>query len=86
MTDELKEEIKNYIVNLIKEYKGKKRFKPLEIEKDVASIYGDKGVTRRDVKNIIKELTEEGTLIYGYAGSSFLALPEEQQEEIDKKG
>ncbi len=86
MTDELKEEIKKYIVNLIKEYKGKKRFKPLEIEKDVAGMYADKGVTRRDVKNIIKELTEEGTLIYGYAGSSFLALPEEQQEEIDKKG
>ncbi len=86
MTDELKAKIKKHIVDLIKEYKGKKKFKPLEIEKEVAEVFGSEGVTRRDAKNIIKELTADGTLIYGYAGSSFLALPEEQQEEIDKKG
>ncbi len=86
MKDDVKTKIENYIIDLITEYKGKKRFKPLEIEKEVVGVFEEEGITRKDVKNIIKELTTNGKLIYGYAGSSFLALPENQQEEIDKKG
>ncbi len=81
MDDELKGKIEKHIIDLIKEYKGKKRFKPLEIEKGVSETFGNEGVTRKDVKNILRELTDKGTLVYGYAGSSFLALPEEEQED-----
>ncbi len=81
MTDELKEKIKKAIIDLIKEYKGKKHFKPLEIEREMAERFKDEGITRRDVKNILKELTDSGELVYGYAGSSFLALPEEKEQE-----
>ena len=79
MNDELKDRIKKTIIDLIKEYKGKKHFKPLEIEREMAEQFKDEGVTRRDVKNILRELTDSGELVYGYAGSSFLALPEEKE-------
>ncbi len=79
MNDELKDKIKKTIIDLIKEYKGKKHFKPLEIEREMAEQFKDEGVTRRDVKNILRELTDSGELVYGYAGSSFLALPEEKE-------
>jgi len=79
MNDELKDKIKKTIIDLIKEYKGKKHFKPLEIEREMAEQFKDEGITRRDVKNILRELTDSGELVYGYAGSSFLALPEEKE-------
>ncbi len=78
MDKDTEEKIKKYIIDLITEYKGKKRFKPLEIEKEVAEVFSNEGTTRRDVKKIIKELTDSGALVYGYAGSSFLTIPEDQ--------
>ena len=82
MNEELKKEVREFILNLIKQFLGKKRFKPQEIEKEVVEAMGDKGITRRDVKKIIREMTDEGILIYGYAGSSFLTLAEEQDKEL----
>ncbi|MDA8272487.1 MAG: hypothetical protein M0Z72_01945 [Deltaproteobacteria bacterium] len=76
MTDETKAKLEEAIVNLIKEYTNKKRFKPGDVVKEMESKFSASGVTKDDVKAAIRDLTDSGRLIYGYAGGSFLALPE----------
>ncbi len=76
MTDETKKKLEEAIVSLIKEYTNKKRFKPGDIVKEMEGKFSASGVTKDDVKSAIRELTDSGQLIYGYAGGSFLALPE----------
>ncbi len=76
MTDETKVKLEEAIVNLIKEYANKKRFKPGDVVKEMESKFSASGVTKDDVKTAIRDLTDSGRLIYGYAGGSFLALPE----------
>ncbi|SDB96258.1 hypothetical protein SAMN05660835_00066 [Desulfurella multipotens] len=80
MTDEQKQKIKEFVVNLVKEYHGKKRFKPQDLEKEVEQNFQNENITRKDAKAAIKELTDKGELIYGYAGGSFLTLPEDQTQ------
>ncbi|MGE4547299.1 MAG: hypothetical protein AB7E28_05950 [Desulfurella sp.] len=80
MTDEQKQKIKAFVVNLVKEYHGKKRFKPLDLEREIEQNFQSENITRKDAKAAIKELTDSGELIYGYAGGSFLALPEDQTQ------
>jgi len=78
MTEEQKQKIKEFTINLVKEYHGKKRFKPLDLEREIEQNFQNENITRKDAKAIIKELTDNGDLIYGYAGGSFLTLPEDQ--------
>ncbi len=76
MTDETKAQLEEAIVNLIKEFTNKKRFKPGDIVKEMEMKFSVNGVTKDDVKAAIRDLTDSGRLIYGYAGGSFLSLPE----------
>lgn len=80
VTDEQKEKIKKFTVDLVKEYHGKKRFKPLDLEREIVEAFKSENITRKNAKDAIKELTDNGDLIYGYAGGSFLALPEDQTQ------
>lgn len=76
MTDETKAQLEEAIVNLIKEFTNKKRFKPGDIVKEMEMKFLASGVTKDDVKIAIRDLADSGRLIYGYAGGSFLSLPE----------
>ena len=42
------------------------------MEKEFAS----EGLTKDDIKSALKDLMDEEKLVYGYAGGSFLTLPE----------
>lgn len=77
MTDETKQKIQDKIVGLVKEYAGKKRFKPIDIVKEMEKEFASEGATKDDIKSALKEAVDDGKLAYGYAGGSFLTLPEE---------
>ncbi|MCL4542583.1 MAG: hypothetical protein M1458_02400 [Deltaproteobacteria bacterium] len=76
MTDETKAQLEEAIVNLIREFVNRKRFKPGDVVKEMEVKFSASDVTKDDVKSAIRELTDSGRLIYGYAGGSFLSLPE----------
>ncbi len=78
MTDETKKKVEDKIVGLVKEYAGKKRFKPIDIVKEMEKEFASEGLTKDDIKAALKEIMDEEKLVYGYAGGSFLALPENQ--------
>jgi hypothetical protein len=78
MTDETKKKVEDKIVGLVKEYAGKKRFKPIDIVKEMEKEFASEGLTKDDIKSALKEIMDEEKLVYGYAGGSFLTLPENQ--------
>ena len=77
MTDEIKKKVEDKIIGLVKEYAGKKRFKPIDLVKEMERDFAAEGLTKDDIKGVLKDIMDEGKLIYGYAGGSFLTLPDE---------
>ncbi len=77
MTDEIKKKVEDKIIGLVKEYAGKKRFKPIDLVKEMERDFAAEGLTKDDIKGVLKDIMDEGKLVYGYAGGSFLTLPDE---------
>lgn len=77
MTDETKNKLKDQIIKLVKEYDGKKRFKPIDIVKEMERDFAADGLSKSEIKGTLKEIMDDGKLIYGYAGGSYLTLPSE---------
>lgn len=77
MTDEIKKKVEDKIIGLVKEYAGKKRFKPIDLVKEMERDFAAEGLTKDDIKSVLKDIMDEGKLVYGYAGGSFLTLPDE---------
>jgi hypothetical protein len=50
MTDETKKKVEDKIVGLVKEYAGKKRFKPIDIVKEMEKEFASEGLTKDDIK------------------------------------
>jgi len=70
-----KEEVKTKIYELVEKSVGKKKLKSSDIQKTISA---DLGITRDDVKSALKDLVDEGKLIYTYFGGSFVEIPPKQ--------
>lgn len=70
-----KEEIKQKIYDLVVKSTGKKKLKSSDIQKQIST---ETGCTRDEVKDALKELVDEGKLIYTYFGGSYIELPPNQ--------
>jgi len=67
-----KEEVKNKIYALVEKSIGKKKLKSSDIQKTVSA---EAGVSRDEVKEALKDLVDEGKLIYTYFGGSYVEIP-----------
>lgn len=67
-----KEEVKKKIYELVEKSVGKKKLKSSDIQKTIST---DAGVSRDEVKDALKDLVDEGRLIYTYFGGSFIEIP-----------
>ncbi len=70
-----KEEIKQRIYALVEKSVGKKKLKSSDIQKTISA---EAGVSRDEVKDALKDLVDEGKLIYTYFGGSFVEIPPKQ--------
>lgn len=70
-----KEEVKQKIYALIEKSVGKKKLKSSDIQKTISA---EAGITRDEVKAALKDLVDEGKLIYTYFGGSFVEIPPQQ--------
>lgn len=77
MNDDVKKKLEERIVGLVKEYVGKKRFKPVDLVKEMEKEFSADNLSKEEIKKALKEVMDEGRLVYGYAGGSFLTIPEE---------
>lgn len=70
-----KEEVKKSIYELVEKSIGKKKLKSSDIQKTISA---EKGITRDEVKDALKDLVDDGKLIYTYFGGSFVEIPPQQ--------
>ncbi len=70
-----KAELKQKIYSLVEQSMGKKKLKQSDIEKKISE---ETGVSRQEVKEALRELIDEGKLIYTYFGGSFVEIPPKQ--------
>lgn len=70
-----KEEVKQKIYELVEKSTGKKKLKSSDIQKTVSA---EQGITRDEVKDALRDLVDEGKLIYTYFGGSFVEIPPQQ--------
>lgn len=69
------EEIKEYIFKKVESYAGKKQVKAPVLTKEVVEHFS---CDKKEVKAAIKELMDEGRLVYGYFGGSTIELPHKE--------
>lgn len=70
-----KEEVKKKIYELVEKSTGKKKLKSSDIQKTISA---EAGISRDEVKDALKDLIDEGRLIYTYFGGSFVEIPPKQ--------
>lgn len=74
MSDITKETVAEAMYELVKEYTGKKKFKPMDLTKAMREKFGD-AADRKICKDALKDLIESGRVVYTYFGSSYVELP-----------
>jgi DNA-binding GntR family transcriptional regulator len=67
-----KEEVRQRIYALVEKSVGKKKLKSSDIQKTISA---EAGISRDEVKGALKDLVDEGKLIYTYFGGSFVESP-----------
>ena len=67
-----KEEVKQKIYALVEKSVGKKKLKSSDIQKTISA---EAGISRDEVKDALRDLVDEGKLIYTYFGGSFIEIP-----------
>jgi len=78
------EEVTETIYKEVESVQGKKKLKPMDLQKMVFERYNDR-IDKRPckalVKKAIRELVESGRLVYSYYGGSYLEMPLKEGEE-----
>ena len=68
-------DLRAMVIEVLTETKKRgKKLKPNEVAKKIQE--KDAAITKEDVKTAIKELANEGKIIYTYAGGSFVEIPQ----------
>lgn len=67
-----KAELKTKIYELVEKSVGKKKLKAGDIKKYFIA----QGLNEAEIKDALRDLTDEGTLIYTYFGGSYIEIPQ----------
>jgi hypothetical protein len=68
-----KNELVEYIYNMVEKAQGKKQLKAMDLQKAVLKDHPDQN--KNDIKMAIKELIDSGRCVYTYFGGSFVEIP-----------
>ena len=71
-----KEELVEFIFQMVEKAQGKKQLKAMDIQKAVLKVHADQ--PKNDVKFAIKDLIDGGRCVYTYFGGSFIEIPHEE--------
>ena len=77
MSEITKETVAEAMYDLIKEYSGKKKLKPMDLTKAMREKFGD-ACDKKLCKKALKEIIESGRVVYTYFGASYVELPHEE--------
>ena len=71
-----KEDLCNYIYDLVAKAQGKKNLKAMDVQKAVLKEYPDQ--PKNDIKFAIKDLIDGGRCVYTYFGGSYIEIPHQE--------
>ena len=72
------EKVKEAMFKLINDSVGMKKWKASDLHKSCTEIFGEDYEKRKEGKVAIKELIEEGKLVYTYFGGSYIEVPHKE--------
>ncbi len=72
MSEVTKETVADAMFEMVKEYSGKKKLKPMDLIKAMRDKFG---IDKKLCKEAIRELIESEKAVYTYFGGSFIELP-----------
>lgn len=70
--------VKDTMFKLISESVGIKKWKATDLHKSCEEFFGDEYDKRKEGKEAIKDLIEEGKLVYTYFGGSYIEVPHKE--------
>lgn len=73
-----REDLAEAIFKKVEAEAGKVRFKPRDLEKEMAKQFGDGSFAKEDFKAALKNLMDNGRLVYGYYGGVSVELPHQE--------
>ena len=71
-----KEDLCNYIYDMVAKAQGKKNLKAMDVQRAVLKEHPDQ--SKNDIKFAIKDLIDGGRCVYTYFGGSFIEIPHEE--------
>lgn len=77
MSEITKDTVAEAMYNLVSEYSGKKKLKPMDLTKAMREKFGD-ACDRNICKAALKSLIDSGRVIYTYFGASYVELPKSE--------
>jgi len=72
------EKVKDAMYKMIKDTVGLKKWKAADLHKSCEELFGDEYDKRKEGKEAIKQLIEEGKLVYTYFGGSYIEIPHKE--------
>ncbi len=69
------EEVADAMYEIVKEYQGRKKFKPGDLTKMMTQKFGDGECDKKLCKGAIRILMDSGRCVYTYFGGSFIEVP-----------
>ena len=72
------DQVADAMYDLVKEYMGKKKFKPSDLTKEMLKKFGEDEVDKKTCKLAIRQLTDSGRAVYTYFGGSFIEIPHKE--------
>ena len=72
------DELADAMYELVKQTKGKKNLKPMDVTKAMIEQFGEEHVDKKLCKKAIRQLMDSGRCIYSYAGGSYITLPPDE--------
>ena len=63
------------IFKMVEADAGKVRYKPRDLEKGMNKKFGEGSFSKEDFKSALKDLMDNGRLVYGYYGGVSVELP-----------
>jgi hypothetical protein len=77
MSEITAETVAEAMYELVKEYAGKKKLKPMDLTKNMREKFGD-ACDKKMCKKALRDLIESGKVVYTYFGASYVELPHEE--------
>ncbi len=77
------EEVADAMYKMVKDTQGMKKWKPMDLHKACEEMFGERFHKRKNGKEAIKLLVDEGRLVYTYFGGSYLEVPHKEGASND---